>query len=484
MPDTDAPDTPIIPETLAELDEASAASVPEPIADVAATEAVDEGAVAAVPETIAEAAVAAAPVHDDMADVPADAMLSELDEERPPLKRRLADAFRDGVDSARSNRSRDRAASSPRSPLEPREPREKTDYTEMLDWALTQGRSAAGAIRDTTAAAARQTTAVAFTVAGQIAARTPDATERLSQALREGVSSVKRLSGAEGTGRVAQAAGEGASAAWQFVADVFDLVRPGVERSASRGIRLANRRITALYGEIGREAVGAWSDGPVATEKLTALLDELRKNEEEIQRLTAVIETAAAERAAARQARAVEEKPAKSTAERGARGGKRRKAAEGEGAVGAEPAAEAAAITDTPPSSDAPTEAVSTEGEPASIEQPVAPASDASGGDVVETAEQTPALVDVESPVSEAIVDELPAAELVAVESDAVVVEVTEAVVEPAAGDAVATDEADAETEPDDEADSAPDDETGPAADASQPADAPRSKKKKKKKNR
>jgi hypothetical protein len=176
----------------------------------------------------------------------------------------------------------------------------------MLDWAFEQGRSAAGVVRESAT--------VAVNYAGQIAGNTPAASQRVARAFREGAASVRRQGGAEWKLRAPQLSGDGASAvlnatvagatqlgatARQLFVDVVSAVKPGAERTATRGIRIAKLRIAALYTEIGREAVEAWGDGPVATEKLSSLLHELRQNEEEVQRLNALIEAARAEKAAA-----------------------------------------------------------------------------------------------------------------------------------------------------------------------------------------
>lgn len=272
MPGTNPSDTFETPElTSAPADAASAEVHAEPESEAASV-----GAAAAPP------AAAAAP---------------------PPLKRRLADAFREGVASARTDRVREApAASRPADSTA----RRYADGRQMLDWAFEQGRSAAGVVRESAA--------VAVNYAGQIAGNTPAASMRVARALREGAASVRRQGGAEWKLRTPQLSGEGASAvvnatvagasqlgatARQLFVDVVSAVKPGAERTATRGIRIAKLRIATLYTEIGREAVEAWGDGPVVTEKLGSLLHELRQNEEEVQRFNALIEADRAERAAA-----------------------------------------------------------------------------------------------------------------------------------------------------------------------------------------
>jgi hypothetical protein len=52
-------------------------------------------------------------------------------------------------------------------------------------------------------------------------------------------------------------------------------------------IRMCQKKINNLYIDIGSEAVSSWQGGIMETEKMTALLNELQKNEEEIRNLQA-----------------------------------------------------------------------------------------------------------------------------------------------------------------------------------------------------
>ena len=72
------------------------------------------------------------------------------------------------------------------------------------------------------------------------------------------------------------------------VRGVLTSVKPGKAGEVEKQIRLSEKRIRDLYVEIGREAADSWSSGgPVETAKVGSLLEEFRKQEEEIQKLRA-----------------------------------------------------------------------------------------------------------------------------------------------------------------------------------------------------
>ncbi|MEI6666941.1 MAG: hypothetical protein WCP29_02210 [Acidobacteriota bacterium] len=223
---------------------------------------------------------------------------------KAPLGQRLADAFREGMASTRSNDSvrpsaKSRAAAPPSSST-------SAARSEVFDWAVRSSRTAASAMRDKTV--------VAIRYAGQLAGQTPGATQKLAQAVRDGAASVRGAAAAT-TERMAPAAGSAtasASAVREKLSSLFDVssaarqvlggivaaVNPGSERAALRGIRLGKRRIVELYAEVGREAVEAWGEGPVVTDKLSDLFEQVKTQDREIQRLTEQVAAIQAQRAA------------------------------------------------------------------------------------------------------------------------------------------------------------------------------------------
>jgi hypothetical protein len=79
-------------------------------------------------------------------------------------------------------------------------------------------------------------------------------------------------------------AGESAA---EFVRKTVDGVNPLNIMGSGQKIRECRKKINNLYIDIGNEAVNSWRDGLMETEKMAALLDELRKNEEKILSLQA-----------------------------------------------------------------------------------------------------------------------------------------------------------------------------------------------------
>jgi hypothetical protein len=136
----------------------------------------------------------------------------------------------------------------------------------------------------------------------QLVRKAPNLTQKYAEAFRVGAASVQsrgvRETGAGATaakskgtsfdgrailGRVFKA-GESAAG---FVREAVSVVKPGEAIGASQKIRLGQKKINQLYIDIGGEAANSWSGGLVETEKLAALLAELRQSEAEIQAMQA-----------------------------------------------------------------------------------------------------------------------------------------------------------------------------------------------------
>ena len=214
----------------------------------------------------------------------------EREEERPTLARRLAEAFREGVAATKPDSDKRPEV---RIPPAAKANRQKSSEAGMRDRVIQEGRSAAAGVGDKTASALDSVV--------QLVRKAPAVTHRYAAAFREGVASVKVREGRE-RGEVRPPA---AKKGWSppegrmilervlhSVGSVGEAVRgavadrkPGDGSGAKRKIRWCEKRIHDLYIEIGREAADSWAEGPVETEKVVALLDELRKNEEEIENL-------------------------------------------------------------------------------------------------------------------------------------------------------------------------------------------------------
>lgn len=238
----------------------------------------------------------------------------ESEEKRPTLAQRLAGAFREGVASAKPDTDKRPEV---RIPLPAKENRQESSETGMRDRVIQEGRSAAAGVGDKTASVLDSVV--------QLVKKAPAVTHKYAEAFREGVASVKVREGRERREARPPAVKKGWSPpggrvildrVLHSVGSVGEAVRgavadrkPGGGSGAKRKIRWCKKKIRDLYIEIGREAASSWAEGPVETEKIAALLGELRKNEEEIQNLEEHIAAVAAARKmkAARGEQAVKE---------------------------------------------------------------------------------------------------------------------------------------------------------------------------------
>ncbi|MGA2332050.1 MAG: hypothetical protein ABSG75_09840 [Syntrophales bacterium] len=226
---------------------------------------------------------------------------SASEETKPALSQRLAEAFREGVASASPEYEKRPEVKTP--------PPAKSSLQEpsgggILDRVIQEGGSAAAAVGDTAA-----NLLGAFV---QLVKKAPSLTQKYAEAFREGAASVTSREGRERREEVPRAANKkgplsdgraildkvfqaGESAAGfmrQAVADV----NPGELFGTGQKIRMCKKKINNLYIDIGREAVNSWSNGLVETEMLASLLDELRKNEEDILNMQAHLAEVAAAR--------------------------------------------------------------------------------------------------------------------------------------------------------------------------------------------
>ena len=247
--------------------------------------------------------------HDGVDSASVDSSLSE--EKRLSLARRIAEAFREGVASAKADYVKRPEVEIP--PAEKTKRQESAD-ARILDRAIQEGGSAAAAVADKAA--------IVLDRVVQLAKKAPAVTRKFAQAFREGAASVKPREGRERTERPSQSAEQHRSAskgkgmlnsvlhanlsAREILRGAVTAVKPSAVRGARRKIRICKKRINNLYIEIGCEAVNAWGSGPDETEKVAGLLDEARKNEEEIQKLLDLI----AEIAAAKKTDAARSQPA------------------------------------------------------------------------------------------------------------------------------------------------------------------------------
>ena len=238
-------------------------------------------------------------VDDQIGSTPRNSVESE--EKRPALAQRLAEAFREGVASTKADYDKRPEVRIP--PLA-KENRQESSDAGIRDKVIQEGRSAAAGVGDKAASALDSVV--------QLVKKAPAMTHKYAEAFREGAASVKPREGRERRevrppsakkdgspsegrvilDRVLQSVGSAAEIVRGAVANL----KPGEVSGAKRKIRRCKKKIRNLYIEIGREAANSWAKGPVETEKVAALLDELRKNEEEIQNLQEHIAEVAAAR--------------------------------------------------------------------------------------------------------------------------------------------------------------------------------------------
>ena len=225
----------------------------------------------------------------------------EPEEKKPPLAQRLADAFREGVASTKPDYDKRPEV---RIPPPVKKNRQESSDTGVLDRVIQEGGSAAAAVGDKAASVLDSVV--------ELVKKAPDMLHKYVEAFREGAALVKpregrerrevlppsaKKNGSPSDGRVIldRVFHAGASAA-KIVRGTVAAVKPGEVSGAGRKIRRCKKKIGNLYIEIGREVVNSWGNGPVETEKVAELLDQLRKNEEEIQNLQEHIAEVAAAR--------------------------------------------------------------------------------------------------------------------------------------------------------------------------------------------
>lgn len=217
----------------------------------------------------------------------------ESKEKKPALKQRLAETFREGVASTKPGGEKRSEVKIP--PLPKKKIQEKTER-KISDKIVAEGSSAAAAVRDKATGAGDALV--------QIVKKTPDLTRKYADAFREGAASVRSPEGRErrkdaptavkktvapadgGKGLLDMVLQAGEEAV-EFVRKTITDANIGNILGPGQKIRLCRKKINSLYIDIGNEAVNSWSDGIMESEKMTALLSELQKNEEEILNLQA-----------------------------------------------------------------------------------------------------------------------------------------------------------------------------------------------------
>ena len=214
----------------------------------------------------------------------------ESAEKKPSLAQRLADAFREGVASAKPDYDKRLEV---RIPPPAKKNRQESSDTGVLDNVIREGGSAATVVGDRVA--------VALDSAVELLKKAPDTLNKYAEAFLEGAASVKPREGRERRETRPPSAKEQGSPSdgrvvldrvFKMVGSVAEIVRggvaalkPGEVRGARHKICMCKKKIDHLYIEIGREVVNSWGSGPVETEQVAELLGQLRKNEEEIRNL-------------------------------------------------------------------------------------------------------------------------------------------------------------------------------------------------------
>jgi hypothetical protein len=225
--------------------------------------------------------------------------LPELGAKRPALVQRLAEAFREGVASARPNceRSPD-VGTLPRA----RKTRKESGDTGIRDRVIREGGSAAAMVGEKAAGVLGALT--------QWAEKAPALTQKYVEAFRDGAASVKqrkvtvqqeagptaarkKWGGADGR-EILDAVSKAGQSAAGFVLAAFSVVKPGEAIGVRQKIRKIEKKIDQLYLDIGADVAKSWSDGIVETDRLAALHDDLLKSEEEIRNLRTHLATFAA----------------------------------------------------------------------------------------------------------------------------------------------------------------------------------------------
>ena len=257
-----------------------------------------------VPETISPSANSPVPdsppldLHDELGNASQNSIKPE--KEVLGLSQRLSEAFRDGVASTKPD-----YAKRPEVKIPPPEKKNRPESSDagILDGIIQEGGSAVAMVGDKVAGAVDSVV--------QLLKNTPVMTGKYAQAFREGAASVKSGEGRQrrqepeqtsstkinwlpsGGGVILDKVIQSVDSATEIVRSVL---KPGEGGGAGNKIGLNKKKIDNLYIEIGRETVSSWNSGAIETEKISELLAELRKNEEEIQNLQDHIAEAAAAR--------------------------------------------------------------------------------------------------------------------------------------------------------------------------------------------
>ena len=240
-----------------------------------------------------------ADVHDEIGSTSRNS--SEPDEKMPGLAQRLAEAFREGFASTKPDYEK---RPDVRIPPPARKNRQQSDDAGILDRVSQEGISAAAIVGDKAASA--------VDAVFQLVKKAPAMTQKYAEAFREGASSVKPREDRErrqelppsakknwlpsGGGAILDRVFQAGGSAAEIVRGAVAALKPGEVGGAGHKICMCKKKIDNLYIAIGREAVNSWDNGSIETEKISALLDELRKNEEEVRNLQEQIAEAAAAR--------------------------------------------------------------------------------------------------------------------------------------------------------------------------------------------
>ena len=187
---------------------------------------------------------------------------SEAPEKKPALKQRLAETFREGIASTKPDGEKRPEVKAPPPPKKkPQEPVERkiaslNKYADAFREGAASVKSREGAERREAAPiAAKKKPAPAAVKTSAAPVDGKGMLDMVLQAAEEAMESVRKT-------------------VTKFNLDEFS--------PAGLKIRTCKKKINNLYIAIGSEAVNSGQGGPVETAKMTALLDELQKNEEEI----------------------------------------------------------------------------------------------------------------------------------------------------------------------------------------------------------
>jgi hypothetical protein len=217
----------------------------------------------------------------------------ESEEQRPALSQRLAEAFREGIASAKPDyEKRPEVRIPPPVQTHLQKDRQQSGDGGAMDRIIQEGGSAVSLLYDKAAGA--------LDSAARLAKTAPAISTRWAEAFREGFTSVRTREVKVKKDRTAYPVDRQQSGDRGIMASILQVggsavevlrnavasVQPGDGRGIEKKIRMAEKKIKDLYVEIGHDAVGSWSQGgPIETQRLDELLEELRRNKEGIQNL-------------------------------------------------------------------------------------------------------------------------------------------------------------------------------------------------------